>query len=679
MHHGPPRHSRHTLKTLSLIIGSLSTSIGFAAPTLEQEIKITDIGLHFDGTKRTSNRNDPEVINDEAYHYYFGSRITPHGDSIKKHKHFVFMTWYRGGKTDRHVMLSRYNTQTGSIATIEFPHRHTGYQNQWWIGESHNTIAVGISPIDDTIHLLYDMHAYSQNKPSDGSLADDYFRYSYSLPGAAVVEDDEFTLDQFVKDVSRVSEGENDYKHLSLTGRIDHANFSGLTYPTFFLNTDGTLLMSMREGGNNNGAYKFSRYEPDQKKWTDFYQFNTLNAKSFGERFNWGLYGSMKYLNGKLGIGYQRRSANNNDKYLYQNGFYYAYSDHPDGAEQWRTHDDMPIDIPLIDSDEIKIYEPGNLVPTTAKNQVYIVGGFDWTTTARGDVHFIGKVRDTENDIRVNVHTYKPADSSAFITSTNFSGADELYTSGDYVYIIGLKNGRPYIEQALGGTNDFTQIYAQSGGRQFRHGNVYIHEGKLYYYLMEKRSGSAQPVYLQIIDLDLPPAPTPAPTPTPVPTPMPTPEPTPVPTPEPTPVSTPEPTPVSTPEPTPVPTPEPTPVPTQEPTPVPTPEPTPEPTPTPAPTPVPAPTPAPSPTLAPIPIPTPEPTPVVSPSPTATPLPTPESTPNPSEPDGNDQNNSLLGGGSSSGGGSTSLFFLIALMSAMTARLKKSGKTAEEN
>jgi len=58
-------------------------------------------------------------------------------------------------------MLTRYNTVTGTMATIEFPHTHTGFQNKWWLGESHNTIAVGISPLNGTIHLLYDMHAYS--------------------------------------------------------------------------------------------------------------------------------------------------------------------------------------------------------------------------------------------------------------------------------------------------------------------------------------------------------------------------------------------------------------------------------------------------------------------------------------------------------------------------------------
>ncbi|RDV24697.1 hypothetical protein DXV75_12935 [Alteromonas aestuariivivens] len=519
----------------SLLAGALlvASSHTFAEIVLEKEIQITDTGLFFDGEKVTTNRSDPAVVNDEKYHYYFGNRISPHGDSIKKLGDYVFMTWYRGGKNDRHVMLTRYNMVTGSLKTIEFPHQHTGYQNQWWIGESHNTIAVGVSPVDGTIHLLYDMHAYGSDRPSDGSLANDYFRYSYSKPGAANVPDDEFTLDQFVKDTSFNSEGDSDYKHITLTGEVDYEAFSGLTYPGFFLNTDGTLLMYMRKGGNNNGGYKFARYYADNKTWSDFLQFNVVDAKSYGMDYNWGLYGSMKYVNGKLRVGFQRRSSNNNDKYLYQNGFYYAYSDHPDGVSDWKNHRGEAVETPLVDADDIKVSEPGDLVSTTAKNQVYIVHGFDWNVTERGDVHLIGSVKDTENNVTVKVHTYKPAGEAEFITSTDFSGADEIYTAGNNIYIIGLNSsGRPYIEKAEGGTNKFTRVYEQTDGREFRHGNVYIDDGKLYFYLMEKGEGSAQPVYLQIIDLDLD-ATEPAPQPEPQPEPQPGPDPVPLPAPPP--------------------------------------------------------------------------------------------------------------------------------------------------
>ena len=473
----------------------LFTFLSYSQVVLENEIKISDIALHFNGEKVASNA--PNTGDDKPYDYFFGRNISAHGDCIKTYKEYVFMTWYRGGKEDRHVMLTRYNTKTGTSVDIEFPHRHTGYQNRYWIGESHNAIAVGVSPLDGTIHLLYDMHAYSRTRPSNGSLSKDYFRYSYSTKDAASLSDEEFTLDKFVKN------SEGGYKHLSLNGGEDYANFNALTYPQFFLNDAGDLFMYMREGGNNNGAYKFSKYNASSSTWSSFTDFNILGARNRGQQYNWGLYGDIRYENGKIRIGFQRRSQNNDDKYQYQNGIYYAYSDDQDGLSDWKNFKGESFGLPLIDSDKIFVTEPGDLVETTAKNQVYIVGGFDWTVTDQGDVHFISRVEDRENGVTKHVHTYQKAGEPEFTTTTEFAGAEAIYTSGNDIYIIGLKNDRVFIEKAKGGTNNFRRVYEATSGKSFDHGRVHIANGKLHYYLMEKKSGNALPVYLQIIDLDI--------------------------------------------------------------------------------------------------------------------------------------------------------------------------------
>ncbi|TNJ44972.1 BNR-4 repeat-containing protein [Tamlana fucoidanivorans] len=488
----------HLKLALALCIFFSSVNVFLAQVQLEQEIKISDLGLYFDGSKVTGGASNTGET--APYDYFFGRVITPHGDCIKAYNEYVFMTWYRGGKADRHVMLTRYNTNTGSMVTIEFPHRHTGYQNKWWIGESHNTIAVGISPLDGTIHLLYDMHAYSATKPSDGSLANDYFRYSYSIANAASLPDADFTLDKFVQN------GSGGYKHLRMPGSAPQSEFVALTYPKFFLNDGGELFMLMREGGNNNGMYKFIKYNASTGNWGNFTDFNALNAKSQpGITYNWGLYGEMKYINGKLRIGFQRRSSNNTDKFEYQNGVYYAYSDNQDGVGGWKNQQGQSFSTPLYDADFIKVMEPGDYVQTTQTNMVRIVDGFDWTVTSQGDVHIISKVKDNEFNVTKYLHTYKPSGSSNFVTSEDFSGASDIYTAGNSIYIIGLTSGgRVFVEKAAGGTNNFTRIYEATGGKVFNHGKVHIANGKLFYYLMEKQSGNAQPIYLQIIDLDIP-------------------------------------------------------------------------------------------------------------------------------------------------------------------------------
>ena len=164
---------------------------------LESQTKITNGALHFDGKKLNHNTFEKPSLGPE-YDYFFGKNISAHGDAVKPYKHYVFMTWYKGGKEQRNVMLSRFNTKTGVVKTIQFPHRHTGFRGNPLVGESHNTIGLAVSPKNGTIHMVYDMHAYVDDDESGrfkGRFVDDFFRYSFSVPGAADVPDDEFTLD----------------------------------------------------------------------------------------------------------------------------------------------------------------------------------------------------------------------------------------------------------------------------------------------------------------------------------------------------------------------------------------------------------------------------------------------------------------------------------------------------
>ncbi|MGB5419370.1 BNR-4 repeat-containing protein [Algibacter sp.] len=468
-----------------------------AQPTLESEIAITNLAMYFDGVKVPLNHTGNSTT---GYDYVYGTALTPHGDCIKVYDKFVFLTWYRGGKYDRHVMLSRYNTETGVLKTIEFPHQHTGYNGKWWIGETHNTISVGICPKDETIHMLYDMHR-NGNIPE---FANDYLRYSYTVAGAATVADNDFTIHKFVQSPN------NNYKHLSFPGINDDNTTKLLTYPDFFTNDQGDLFMKNRFGYSENGKFLFAKY--DGTDWEGYTDFNRTGASGFGSPYNWGLYGDIKYLNGKIRVGFQQRANIKNDKYLYQNGFYYAYSDDPNGLSQWKDHEGTEFSRPLAVSDLIKISEPGDLVETTETDKVYMVSGFDWTVTSNEDIHFIGRVKDNSTTSSTagqtkQVHTYKPAGASEFITSTDFSGAEAIYSAGANIYLIGLNAlGRPFIEEAPGGTNLFTRVYEATSGKRFRKGQVYIQDGILYYYLLENNSSDnddTQPTYLQIIDLNL--------------------------------------------------------------------------------------------------------------------------------------------------------------------------------
>ena len=466
-----------------------------AQVSLEKEIKITDLAMYFNGERNQSSTNSSETT---AYDYAYGRTLTPHGDCLKTYKNFVFMSWYRGGKDDRHVMLTRYNMETGSMKTIEFPHRHTGLKGKWWIGETHNTIAIAISPINGTVHMVYDLHAYTNS----GVFANDYFRYSYSVENAADLPDEEFTLDKFVKDPL-----DGDYRHTTMDGKRNAPKYDRFTYPQFFLSDEGELFLTARDGTSHDGAQAFIKYDATAKKWGSFFYFNALGANSKGETHDWSIYGSMKYVNGKIRIGFQRRLRNGADKYQFQNGVYYAYSDDPTGASQWKNHKGELITFPIVKAEEALVFEPGDSVETVLKDKVHIVGGFNWTVTDNGDVHIISKVTDKENNVTKNMHSYKPMGASEFIISTDFSGAQSLYTSGNDVFVVGLNSsGRPFVDRTAGGTNNFTRVYEQTSGRQFNKGKVHISNGKLYYYLLETKPNNNDDVrttYLQVIDLSV--------------------------------------------------------------------------------------------------------------------------------------------------------------------------------
>ncbi|KMT65079.1 BNR-4 repeat-containing protein [Catenovulum maritimum] len=449
--------------------------------------KITDQAMFFDGNKVSIKH---QANNPAGYDYVYGNALSPHGDCIKVYKDYVFMTWYKGGKENRHVMLTRLNNKTGVMKTIEFPHRHTGYNGKWWIGETHNTIAVGISPKNDSIHMLYDMHRNGRVS----EFADDYLRYSYTLKGAATVADEDFNLNLFVNSKA------GHYKHLNFTGIDDVKTTKLLTYPAFFTGDNGDLFMKMRYGFSANGKMLFARF--DGKQWHGYTDFNRVLASEHGSEYNWGLYGDFKYEGGKFRVAFQRRSKNKNDKYVYQNGIYYAYSDDPTGVISWKDANAKPIELPVAKAELIQIAEPGDWAQTTKKDQVSIVHGFDFVVTDKGDEHFVSQVKDLEFGKEINLHTYRKSGTKNF-TTVEYDLSGQLYTSNNAVYLIGLKDSRVNIVKTQGGENKFELMYQHNTGPKFDKGVLFVADGKVYYYLKQAEGiGDTRTLYLQVFDLN---------------------------------------------------------------------------------------------------------------------------------------------------------------------------------
>ncbi|WP_235298255.1 BNR-4 repeat-containing protein [Portibacter marinus] len=410
--------------------------------------KVSDQALYFAGEK--------------GIDYHFNSRITPHGDCIKVAFGYIYVTWYRGGMDNRHVMLSRKKIGEEKWHHIEFPHQHTGYRGNPKKGDSHNTIAIGISPLDSTIHLIYDMHAYSETQ-----YGVDFFNYSLSKTGAAVAEDEDWTIDLFNRKRNYLKKDQD---------------YDKATYPNFSLADDGKLFVFWRLGGSGNGNHSYAYY--DQNGWSETIQFNNGNQTTVSEKYS--IYGSFAHYNNRLMTGFAIRYRDfPNEKYTYNSGLYFASSIDPTGASQWQTLQGKPVTLPIQSPQALKIGSPLELV-----NRNYMSSGATWVVTPNESYHFLSTVNDT------TIHYYKSSGEKSIRFDIG-SPKGKLFSIGHKVYLMGLNDiGQPFLLSTPEGKNEWREEYSYEGDLKFRHGNSTIHENRIYYYLMQNDQGDAQPIHV---------------------------------------------------------------------------------------------------------------------------------------------------------------------------------------
>lgn len=438
----------------------------FTAALIDQSI-VANNGLFFDGTKHSdSNPNG---------NYRFGNRISPHGDCIDVVNGYVFVTWYKGGMNERNLMLSRkkLDDPNANWVTIEFPHRHIGWQGNPNIGDSHNTAAIGVSTIDGTIHLLYDMHAYSST-----SYPDNFFNYSVSVKDAAFKPDAEFNLSLFHPKRNYLKQG---------------GNYERITYPTIHSAPDGSLVVRYRIGGAGNGDIFMASY--DGNSWSNSWRYSD-GTIPLPNRYS--LYGKERFIRDTFYSCFSIRYAQN-PNYVYNNGFYFAYTDavRLSPSSQWFDIKGNTISIPIQNPNVVKVAEPTDDYGTATPSRMS--SDLDFTVTERGAIHMVTRVDNR------NVHYYKLAEDADF--SSDVDGViphpnGDLYSFNDYVFMVELISGKPVIKATPEGQNNWEIIYsADTIPTTFRHFNALVNEDKLYLYLMQNVGTDARPLHLQVFSL----------------------------------------------------------------------------------------------------------------------------------------------------------------------------------
>lgn len=440
---------------------------------LDQETQIATNGLHF-GDKRQ-----------------FGPRITPYGDCIDIVNGYAFVGWYRGDMDDRTLMLSRKNLNdpNSDWVTIEFPHSHYGFRYDRSLGDSHNTIAIGISTIDNRIHMIYDMHAYAES-----NIPNDFFNYSVSSENGAFVPDAEFNLSLF--------QNENT-TNAKLNYLKQGENYNRLTYPEIHRTSEGKLLVTYRYGGAGSGDRQVAHY--DGTSWTD--NWSISNGRTTSPAYS--IYGYSKIRNGNYYMGFAIRSYQDNTYDLNQ-GIYLTYTDETASgpSSTWRDVNGNPITIPFrSEVEDLKIGMPQDFssatVPRTSSNPAFEV-------TESGAIHFLARGGSTD------VHYYRGPNDTEFSTSaTNTTPyldiRGDIFSYKDHVFVIQLISSKLTIKTTKEGTDNWITIYEEdSENLNYKYFEALVEDDKLYVYLMGQGSSESLPLYLkeftlseELIDLDL--------------------------------------------------------------------------------------------------------------------------------------------------------------------------------
>lgn len=145
-------------------------------------------------------------------------------DGVFTYRGWQYTAWYRGSKR---AVISRRKLPAGAWQSIELDYDLFG-------DDSHNTIAMAVTPSDGRIHVAFPTH---QNA----------IRYTRSVPGVA-------DRPQRVEWSSKLFEPTRD----SLPGAPDAP--VSYTYPQFEM-VHGRMLLTWRDGSSDNGRQALLRYD----------------------------------------------------------------------------------------------------------------------------------------------------------------------------------------------------------------------------------------------------------------------------------------------------------------------------------------------------------------------------------------------------------------------------------
>jgi hypothetical protein len=395
--------------------------------------------------------------------YIFNRNIAVHGDCFEVINGYAFFTWFKGGMENRNLMLSRKKLGTDKWLTIQFSDKSTLYSGDYHAtdktgaGDSHRTAAVGVSPIDGTIHLAYDMHT--------GPL-----QYRVSAKNIAFGDDADFTLENF-------SEMRNYFR--------PDLPIPSFTYPSFVNNNAGELIVEYRLGTSRQGDKYITYY--DGNSWSDL----ILLVKGDNENPQFNQYGDLSYHFGKMYLACCVREYGSNIEY--NQGFYFAEAGQR-GNEDWKNLAGETFSLPirgLTQFNKFKIAEP---LPDGHKG---MTSGPEMVVSKNGAVHFSNLVSGLGT-----VHYYTKVGSKTLIKASGSTPSTDFGGNDGRVYGIDLSSGKIRVRSTLEGTSNWRTDYVWNGSERFGLIKYVYTNGKIYIVASEDVDSDKIPLHFIVLNIE---------------------------------------------------------------------------------------------------------------------------------------------------------------------------------
>ena len=373
---------------------------------------------------------------------------------------YIFFGWYKGGMTNRDLMISRKKIGSGGWVTVQLPHKNTLIQpgNRW--GDSHNTISVGVSSIDGTVHIFYDHH-------------NDPLKYIVSKKNKAFAPDSEFTLDAFE----------------ATRGYLVPGQPITITYPKITTNSLGELILNYRKGsavGGNEMVHAYNGVE-----WTSNRQVTRgggLPHVAVEDR-NYA-YGVPYFNNGNVYYAWSVRWAAKQDLGILNEGVYLAKCG-PTMTSQWEDPSGVKHPLPIQDYSPFLVDLPASNADKGSS------GGPGLVVSEDGAVHITYDGRGSGNTYEYT-YTRLPGE-TAFtkhqgVKRTGHSWNNRFYTISAGGSSIRITSGAP------GSTNYVTEL-VHNTTRSFDASASYLDDGKLVIITSQNKQSDKRDIYSYVFQL----------------------------------------------------------------------------------------------------------------------------------------------------------------------------------